>query len=475
MPDISRITLPSGNTYEIKDIVARDAIKSLNNYDYLLCTSAEDTPIGVEWEKDGETIVGTLVASADTMYVIHLVPDDNGSGDIFDEYITTYDEETTAYTWMQFGNTEAHLSNLGDMAYTDTGEVTIQPKGTNADSAVTFTGAQSDTVLGEDTTFTNSSSEVTFGNHTTSTVLTSNVTATVPKTSSTTKHLTASASGTEVGVATSAAAITNLGTPSTDTFVKSYPGTTSKLVTTSVIGVGSSTTTASKATAGTAVNVATTDTAKTVATGSLGAETSTRGANTPMWGATVTNETLSFTFKPMSTDSVTPAKANGTITPYTFSDVTVPIKNSSSTTVATGSLASTGGGDTVMTGLGTATTASAVTEYGAPSSDTFAKTVAVTSQPSVTLTSGDSSSSGSVSYVSAVGTSGTDAVNFDTSTSGHTADAITALGTATAAAQTITVGNNDKVVAVTDIGTGTAEGQAFTGTTETYAVYPTEE
>ena len=128
-----------------------------------------------------------------------------------------------------------------------------------------------------------------------------------------------------------------------------------------------------------------------------------------------------------------------------------------------------------LTGLGTATTASAVTEYGAPSSDTFAKTVAVTSQPSVTLTSGDSSSSGSVSYVSAVGTSGTDAVNFDTSTSGHTADAITALGTATAAAQTITVGNNDKVVAVTDIGTGTAEGQAFTGTTETYAVYPTEE
>ena len=122
-------------------------------------------------------------------------------------------------------------------------------------------------------------------------------------------------------------------------FTQTIDGTATDIATlstTSIIGVSSSTTTASKATAGTAVAVATTDTAKTVATGTLGAETTTRGTDTPMWGATVTDEVLSFTFKPLSTDSVTPAKSNGTITPYTFADVTVPIKSSSSTTVATG-------------------------------------------------------------------------------------------------------------------------------------------
>jgi hypothetical protein len=58
-----------------------------------------------------------------------------------------------------------------------------------------------------------------------------------------TKKLGATASGTAVGAS------------GTDTFVKSYPGTTSKLVTTSVTGVSGSTS-ASKALAGTAVTLA---------------------------------------------------------------------------------------------------------------------------------------------------------------------------------------------------------------------------
>jgi hypothetical protein len=62
---------------------------------------------------------------------------------------------------------------------------------------------------------------------------------------------------------------------------------------------------------------------------------------------------------------ITPAKSNGSITPYTFTDVTVPIKATSATTVATGSLttATTGGnvGDEMITGLGTPTTITAVT------------------------------------------------------------------------------------------------------------------
>lgn len=60
---------------------------------------------------------------------------------------------------------------------------------------------------------------------------------------------------------------------------------------------------------------------------------------------------------------VTSAKAADTtrkITPWTFADVVVPIKNAAATTVATGSLDANGGGSPVMTGLGTASTATVI-------------------------------------------------------------------------------------------------------------------
>lgn len=155
---------------------------------------------------------------------------------------------------------------------------------------------------------------------------------------------------------------------------------TSKLKTSSLYAVQSGTTTASYATSASTVNVATTGTTKSIpnvtgnTTGSvtitpttasgtsvtyLGAETSGRTDNSPMWGTSVSGETLSFTFKPIETNSVmvsatasttatktdlgtaisvTPAVANGSITTYTFSNVTVPIKNSNATQFATGQL-----------------------------------------------------------------------------------------------------------------------------------------
>lgn len=466
MADISKITIPVANgslTYDIKDTVARQmaagTMKIIGKTTTILTDGSTTNPVTIITDPTTTppTTTSHTATYGDTVIYNSL------------EYVWV-DGSTTTGTdhWVEFGD----LTGLGDMAYVDQGTVTITPKGQNAASAVTFTGGTTDKVLGEATTFTNSTSNVSFGEHATATVLTSAITATVPKTSKTTKYLSASASGTEVGVASSSSALTGLGIADTDTFVKSYPGTTSKLARTTVTGVQSSTTTASKATAGTAVAVATVDTAKTVATGSLGTETATRTADTPMWGATVSNETLSFTFKPISTTSVTPAKSNGTITPYTFADVTVPIKAASATTVATGSLSDSGTGDSVMTGLGAATTADAVTGYSTPTTDTFAKTVEVTTQPTITLTANSSSGTGRVTYISAVSTSGTDAVTFNTSTAGATADAITALGTATAAAQTITVGTNDKVTAITGIGTGTAAAQTFTGTQESYDVNP---
>ena len=450
MADIKQIKLPSGNIYDIVDAGARELIAELLNYtEYLGVTT---TVLTDGCSTNPITINGESVTA------------EEGN-------IATYNSKEFIFNgtiWQEFGN----LGALGEMAYVNKGTVTVTPSGTNSSSAVTFTGGTTDKVLGEDTTFSGASSSVTFGNHTKKTVLTSSVTATVPKTTSTTKYMKATASGTAVGVATDGTALTGLGTASTDTFVKSYPGATSKLATTTVTGVQSSTTTASKATAGTAVAVAKTGTAVSVASGSLGTETATRSADTPMWGATVDNEILSFTFKPLSTTSVTPAESNGNITPYTFTDVTVPIKAADATTVATGSVANNGGGATVMTGLGTATTASAVTGYNDTTTDTFAKTVSVTSQPTITLASENATATGRVGYISEVAESGTNSVTFDTTTSGNTAQAITALGTATAAGQTVTASSTDRVTVVTNIGTGTAAAQSFTGTAATYDVDP---
>lgn len=391
--EISKITLPSGTTYDIKDATARSAIANIHQFEYMVCTEAGNTPKDVQWKSGSTTITGTLVAASTTMYKIYLVPDNMGthSGDegSYQEWITiSTGTSTVTYSWERFGST--HLPDMNNQVKNKSGH----SGGTAGNFAYADTGT------------------IAWGTHTKATVLKSDVIATVPKPSGTTKYLKLTP--------TTGTALTGLGDPSTDTFVKSYPGSTSKLTTTFITGVQSSTTTASKATAGTAVAVAKAGTAVTVASGSLGTETDTRTANTPMWGATVVNETLSFTFKPLSTTSVTPAVSNGSITPYTFADVTVPIKNTSATTVATGAVAAGSSGASVMTGLGTPTTASAVTDYPNPTTDTFIKSETA----STTTTSTDGPA-----VITAVSTSGTNNVTFNTS--GHTAEAITALGSAT--------------------------------------------
>ena len=64
MADIKQFQTQNGTVYNFRD----SRVDTLNQFDYGACTSAEDTPYGVEWEKDGTTITGTLVASVQTMY-----------------------------------------------------------------------------------------------------------------------------------------------------------------------------------------------------------------------------------------------------------------------------------------------------------------------------------------------------------------------------------------------------------------------
>ena len=192
---------------------------------------------------------GTLpTASADTMGKFYFIPVNPAGGvnDGYDEFITVKsDDETPVYTWEKIGNARLDLSGYSLKTHTHT-------------------------------------------------------------VSSTTKYL------------------HKVSMPKTFSNQSVVTGISkSKLVTTSVTGVSGSTT-ASKATASSAVAVATTDTAVSVpnvtgnvaaevtvtpatanrATGALGSETTTRGADTVMWGASVdSNGCLSFSYKPMTTAS----------------------------------------------------------------------------------------------------------------------------------------------------------------------------
>lgn len=75
-------------------------------------------------------------------------------------------------------------------------------------------------------------------------------------------------------------------------------------------------------------------------------------SNTSIYGVTADQVSILPAKAAPSDQTIIPAVANGTITPYTFSNVTVP-KAASATTVATGGISVGGDGDEVMTGLGT--------------------------------------------------------------------------------------------------------------------------
>lgn len=139
MAEISKITLPSGSSYDLKDAVARDAIGRLNSFEYKVCTSVSDTPQGVTWKSGSTTITGTLVASSSTLNKIYLVPSENGTKDIFDEYITVNTTGST-YVWEMFGNTDVHLSDLGALAKKNSASGSYTPEGTV--SQPTFTGTE---------------------------------------------------------------------------------------------------------------------------------------------------------------------------------------------------------------------------------------------------------------------------------------------------------------------------------------------
>lgn len=280
MADISKIKLPSGNEYDIKDATARSMISGGVSFNIVWTATdyaSTSTPsaatlatipagVTVYYNSGSSTATGTMTASDDTVGKFYLVysKTQTGSLDVFDEYATV--GTTGNYSWEKIGDTQIDLSNVV------TG-VTLNQQTTNF--------------------------------------------------------------------------VTGYASPTSDTFVKSVSAETNKnLVVTTVTGVQSSTTTASKATAATSQTTL--------------KNTSTASSTNTDWlkGVSVANEILTI-------GAATPDTQ--TTTQFTFADVTVPIKDSSATTVATGGTATDGTGDAVVTGVTIGSSASALTGLGSPS------------------------------------------------------------------------------------------------------------
>lgn len=341
MPDISKITLPSGTTYDIKDETARQMISGGVAFN-IVWTQAnysmnfpepgmEDAiPAGVKaYYKNGANyITGTLAASAQLVGQFYLVYDNTEDRNLYDEYVVINSSGT--YSWEKIGDTSVDLDGL----VTD---VTT----TSASFVKSIGTATKDNVIGADATFT---------------VTQPTITVTPSQT-----YLSASASGggTAWNSKDSKQVLTGYSNPSTAT-----------------------------------VSKATADTSQTTATGS-----GTASSTNTDWlkGVSVSNETLTIGAATMNTQSTTQftftdvsviqglgtastTNVIGANSTFTNTQPTVSLATNSATAtgrvqVATGisSATATGGNvawnskDTVsaVTNVGTATTGNAITSVTA--------------------------------------------------------------------------------------------------------------
>jgi len=419
MPEISKVQLPSGGIYDIKDATAREMISG--GVSFIIAWNGTSTPVpgnipaGVKVVYNGTTYTGTMSAASAEVGAFYLVRSSTSTSegplDVYDEYVPI--GPSGSKSWEKIGDTQLDLSdvvtNVSLNKQTDVvlGESTTF---TNSTSAVTFSGGTNDVALGENTTFALTSGAVTHGSLSghTDTVLGTGTTFSVTDPTITVTpaqtYLGASASGTAVGADGTATVVTGYASPTTDTFVKSVSAETNKnLVTTTVPNVtdpGSASTWT--------FTMGTGDAAETLIIG---------GANSvaPQMGTAIT--------------------------------------------VATGSTSTTGTGDAVVTGVTIGSSAAAITGLGTASTETVLTGVKVTAQPTISLSSNASTATGRVQV--ATGISSASASGGAVSASGDNVTAIVSMPTSTVGTD-ITVGTNDKVTAITNIGTGTAAAQTIT-------------
>ena len=121
MPDISKITLPSGNTYDIKDAVAREMISGGVTFLIQYSDGVPDVakiPQGLVITYEGTDYTGTYtarVAGAEYPGAFFLIKSTTKPElkDVYDEYVIV--KPTSDYNtwfWEKIGDTQIDLSDV---------------------------------------------------------------------------------------------------------------------------------------------------------------------------------------------------------------------------------------------------------------------------------------------------------------------------------------------------------------------------
>ncbi len=490
LPVIDKIALPSGTQYYIADREIRDVVDVLSQtvaggVSYIIAWDGASTPVvadipkGVVVKYNGTNYTGTLEANSATPGAFYLVKSSTSPSseakDIYDEYVPVGDDGSK--TWEKIGDTQVDLTDVvTDVSLSKQTDTVV---GTDA----TFTITQPTIALATDTTsgtgkvqvvtdvsgsvgsddsvtaltgLGSPSTKKAIGSGATFTVTQPTITPSLSATSATgkvgvitgvsasTTNIKATASGGAVSASgDNVTAITALGTPSTQSAVKSVTPTTKKLGTTTVTGVSGSTT----------PSVIQGRTSQTTADG-----TGTSSTTNTDWlkGVSVANGVLTIGAATMDTQTTYSANAPSTIT--------VPTAAATATTVATGATVTTGSGADIVTDVNVGDTFDAVTGYSSPTTDTVIGTGSTfnVTQPTIALATGATAGTGVISV--ATDASGTTQYLGATATNGGVAfnskDEVTAV-TGYASPTTDSVLGSDTTISVTPTKTyvkGTASG-----------------
>ncbi len=471
MAEISKITLPSGNTYDIKDATAREMISG--GVSFIVAWDGTGTPVAGNIPKGvvAGGVTGTLEASAAQAGAFYLVKSSTTPSsetlDIYDEYVVI---GSSTKSWEKIGDTKLNLTDVvTDVDIPDANK----SKTTVIGSSATLTNTQPTITLATDSTSgtgkvqvvtdasgSASGTGVAWNSKDEKTVLTGVKVTAQPSVTLTANTTTATGRLKYVEDVTGGSTspekthLSATASASGDNVTAVTGVSTAKLATTTVTGVQSSTTTASKATAATSQT-----TADGTTTSHQGTSSSPQATyNTYMLGdVSVSNEVLSIKGLTMDTQ---------TTTQQTFSDVTVPIKNTSATTVASGATTTSGSGATVATGssgtdtvLGTASTIGVTLAAGTTGDVEVVSDVSdITVSPTYKYMSGSASGT-------TVGANGTAAVVGSSSTFSVTDPTITVSPTKTYIKGTASGGgaawnNKDQQNVLTDVDVTVTKGNS---------------
>lgn len=489
MADISKITLPSGNTYDIKDAVARQAISG--GVSFIIAWNGQSTPVpadipyGVSVKYGGQTYTGTLDpddAQPGAFYLVYSDTQGAGQYDYYDEYVPVGSPKE----WEKIGDTQVDLSDvvtgvtlnktgntanvigasstftitqptvaLATDSSSGTGKVqvatgissTTDPTITLSEESAGATGrvAYTKSVSTTKASATASDGAVSWNSTDTKTALTGVKVTTQPTVTLTANDSTADGRLTYVqaqGTATTTKikATADI-TGKTGSAASSVTPTTKKLATTSVTGVSGSTT----------PSVVQGRSSQTTATGAWTAlspsQTDANSNGNPdvnenlLANISVSGETLSIGAATLTTQTTYSANAPGTIT--------IPTAASSATTVATGSTTTSGSGADIVTDVEVGNTVTVVT--AAPS-----VTISSGSTGDVTVATGIGAAT--TKYMSAsasgtaVGADGTASVVGTSSTFSVTQPTVT-LSTGSTGDITVATGGTTKYMAASASGT----------------------